>query len=229
MWVKIFLVLLGIIVILTIYGVVPTIIYRINNIRQSNNSKTIYLTFDDGIDSIYTIEMIKLLKKYEIRATFFVVAEFAENNLKVIEIMKENSHVIGLHSLKHKNEILQTPIGIRKDFSEGIDIFKKLGVETKFFRPPWGHFSLSGIKEMKKRNLKIVLWDVIVQDWKGNTDATTISNKLLNKTKGGDIVCLHDGRGKNNAPKRTMEALEIVIPIWKSQGYSFGTVEELYE
>lgn len=197
--------------------------------RKGRGIDDIYLTFDDGVDSKYTMEVLRVLKFYQIPATFFVVAEFAKNNPEIIEAIKEEGHVIGLHSLEHKNEIFQTPKNIRKDFLKSMDILKELGIRAKFFRPPWGHFNLAAIKEIRNLNLNIVLWDVIVGDWKANIEATTIANRLLCETKKGDIICLHDGRGKNDAPKRTVEALEVVLPIWKSQGFTFGTVEELYE
>ncbi len=197
--------------------------------RKKIGVENIYLTFDDGVHSKYTTEVLRVLKTYKIPATFFVVAEFAKNNPEIIEAIKGDGHVIGLHSLNHKNEIFQTPENTRKDFSESIEILKELGVQPKFFRPPWGHFSLAAIKEMKNANLNIVLWDVIVGDWKANIDARSIADRLLRETEKGDIICLHDGRGKNDAPKRTVEALEIVLPIWKSQGFTFGRVDELYE
>lgn len=213
------------------YGLIPTLLYRGWNkvIKKRRKNHNIYLTFDDGVDSKYTKEVLRVLKENNVPATFFVVAAFAEKHPELVESIKADGHIIGLHSLSHKNEILQTPWDIKKDFSKSMDILKELGITPKFFRPPWGHFSLSGIKEFKKLNLTPVLWNVIVGDWKANITSKEIANRLLEKTEMGDIICLHDGRGKNEAPKRTVEALEIVIPIWKSRGFTFGTVEELYE
>lgn len=198
-------------------------------IKKRRKNHNIYLTFDDGVDAKYTKEVLRVLKENNVPATFFVVASFAEKHPELVESIKADGHVISLHSLSHKNEILQTPWDIKKDFSKSMDILKELGVRPKFFRPPWGHFSLSGIKEFKKLNLTPVLWNVIVGDWKANITSKEIANRLLEKAEMGDIICLHDGRGKNEAPKRTVEALEIVIPIWKSRGFTFGTLEELYE
>lgn len=217
-----------------IYGVIPTLFYRFYNRRLKNKRiekgiKNIYLTFDDGVDSKYTREVIKVLREHEIKATFFVVAEFAKDNAQIIEAIKKDGHVIALHSLSHKNEIFQLPREMKNDFSESLRLLKELDVEPKFFRSPWGHFSLAGLREIKRNNLKIILWNVIVGDWKANIKAQEIANKLISKTEKGDIICLHDGRGKNDAPKRTIEALKIVIPIWKSRGFTFATVEELYE
>lgn len=217
-----------------IYGIIPTVFYRRLNKkakkhRQEKGLKNIYLTFDDGVDSKYTMEVLKVLKNYGVKATFFIVAEFAKNNPEIVGAIKKDGHSIGLHSLKHKNEMFQTPRDIKKDFFESMKILKELDIKTKFFRAPWGHFSIAALKEIKKLKLNIVLWNVIVGDWKANIDAKTIADRLLNETEKGDIICLHDGRGKNDAPKRTIEALKIVLPIWKSQGFTFGTVEELYE
>lgn len=213
------------------YGLIPTLLYRGWNkvIKKRRKNHNIYLTFDDGVDVKYTKEVLRVLKENNVPATFFVVASFAEKHPELVESIKADGHVIGLHSLSHKNEILQTPWDIKKDFSKSVDILKELGITPKFFRPPWGHFSLSGIKEFKKLNLTPVLWNVIVGDWKANITSKEIANRLLEKAEMGDIICLHDGRGKNEAPKRTVEALEIVIPIWKSRGFTFGTLEELYE
>lgn len=206
-------------------------LYRVLN-KSSRNIRTnqnIYLTFDDGVDKKYTNEVLRVLKENNVPATFFIVAGFAEKYPEIVEAIKADNHTIGLHSLKHKNEILQMPLETKKDFSKSISILKDLGIKPKFFRPPWGHFSLSGIKEFKSLDLTPVLWNVIVGDWKANITSKEIANRLLDKTEMGDIICLHDGRGKNEAPKRTVEALEIVIPIWKSRGFTFGTLEELYE
>ena len=82
---------------------------------------------------------------------------------------------------------------------------------------------------MKKYNLSLVLWDVIIGDWKSDISSDEISKRLLNETKNKSIICLHDGRGKNEAPLRTIEALEKTLPIWLEEGYEFITIGELYE
>lgn len=217
-----------------IYGIIITLVCRGQNKRKrkcrgKKHSSNIYLTFDDGVDKKYTMELLKLLKANEILATFFVVADFVKESPQILEAIKNDGHTIGLHSLSHKNEILQSPWSIRRDFRRSICIMKTLGVRPKFFRPPWGHFSLAGIRNIKDFGLKVVLWDVIVGDWKANIEAEEIAERLLKKTEKGDIICLHDGRGRNEAPSRTIEALKIVIPIWKEKGFTFGTVGELYE
>ena len=72
-------------------------------------SKRIYLTFDDGPSSPYTMELLRLLDLYQIKASFFVVGRFAGENPQIIRTMAEKGHLIGLHSLEHISAYLQPP------------------------------------------------------------------------------------------------------------------------
>ena len=70
-----------------------------------------------------------------------------------------------------------------------------------------------------------MLWDVMAQDWSAGETAESIQRKLLRRTTGGRIICLHDGRGKDEAPARTIAALRKTIPLWLERGYRFDTVD----
>ncbi len=193
--------------------------------KEKTKRNVIYLTFDDG-PSEHTEELLKLLKKYNIKATFFCVANFAKERPDIIQKMKQEGHTIALHSLKHKNSMLQGIFATRLDLEKSINIMDKLGVEIKFYRPPWGDANWYLLHQLKKRNLACILWNVMVQDWEAQTTSTIIADKLLTRTTGGDIICLHDGRGKNNAPQKTISALEKVIPLFLQKGFEFKTIDE---
>lgn len=214
------------------YGIIPTFYYKFKGtpiIKDVEEKKFLSLTFDDGPDKKYTVELLDLLKKYNIKATFFVVAKFAEENNEIIKRMEEEGHTIGLHSLEHKNALLNGPLYTSTDFKESLKIMRKLNINVKFFRPPWGHLNLSTVINLKKYDLKLVLWNVIIGDWKADITSDEISNRLIMKSKNKSIICLHDGRGENEAPRRTIEALEKTIPIWIKEGYEFLKIGELYE
>jgi len=66
----------------------------------------------------------------------------------------------------------------------------------------------------------------MAEDWEANTTENEIAEKLLKRVNPGDIICLHDGRGRNEAPKRTILALEKVIPIFLEKGFQFKTIDE---
>lgn len=220
------------VVLILSYSIIPTYYFK-SKFKTFNKDKIkdkyMCLTFDDGPDEKYTEQLLNLLERYNIKATFFTVATFAENNPNIIKRMKEEGHTIGLHSLEHKNGLITSPIYTDKDFKGSLDIMKNLNMRVKFFRPPWGHINLRTLSNLKKYNLKLVLWDVIIGDWKGDITSDEIANRLLKESRNKSIICLHDGRGENEAPLRTIQALEKTLPIWLREGYKFVKVEELYE
>lgn len=209
-----------------IYSYIPSNIEKKKFFRkEKQNQKVIYLTFDDG-PSEHTQELLELLKSYEIKATFFCVAKFVEKRKNIIEKMKQEGHSIALHSLKHKNAMLQGIHETKTDLEQSLKIMNELGIEIKYYRPPWGDTNLYLLRKLKKEKLKLILWNVMAEDWEANTTKDIIANKFLERVKEGDIICLHDGRGKNNAPIRTIQALEKVIPIFLEKGYIFKTIDE---
>ncbi len=144
------MIVIGILGILILsYSIIPTFYYKFKGTPIVNNideKKFLSLTFDDGPDKKYTGELLDLLKKYNIKATFFVVAKFAEENYELIKRMEEEGHTIGLHSLEHKNALLNGPLYTNKEFEESLKIMDKINVNIKSFRPPWGHLNLLTIR-----------------------------------------------------------------------------------
>jgi len=209
------------------WGVIPSRYYKIKQKYHTKikDFKVLYLTFDDGPNNVWTPKLLDLLKEYNVKATFFTVADFAVNNPEIIFRMKAEGHYIALHSAAHNNALLQTRKATKADFARADKEMKKLNIDVHEFRPPWGDVSFSSLKEIKKRNWRLIDWDVMAEDWKGNTTSNIISDKLRKRVKPGCIICLHDGRGKNEAPSRTIEALERMLPQWLSEGYTFLTIE----
>lgn len=214
------------------YSVIPTYYYKLKGImsvKKMSNDKFLCLTFDDGPDERYTYKLLELLKSYNVKATFFLVANQAEKNYKLIKRMKEEGHTIALHSFQHKSALIKGFLYTNKDFKESLKIMEKLNINIKYFRPPWGQFNIATLLNIRKYNLSLVMWNVIIGDWKAHISADEIVSRLMSKTKNKSIICLHDGRGENEAPSRTIAALEIILPIWKKQNYKFLKVDELYE
>lgn len=200
---------------------------QVNCAGGFDREKVLYLTFDDGPDKVYTESMLNMLSKHGVKATFFVVADFAKENPALIKRMKEEGHVIGLHSLSHNSAMIETPGQTRIAFKNALDVMKKLGVDVKYYRPPWGHVNIESLKCIREYGLKKVLWDVMAEDWRGDTSDEEIQYRLLKRSESGDIICLHDGRGKNEAPSRTLAALDKTIPLWLEEGFVFKTIDEM--
>ena len=123
------------------YSIVPTGYYKCKQ-HLHQPGKALYLTFDDGPDPQYTPQLLDLLEQYHIPASFFVVAQSAQSHPDLIARMKRNGHVIGLHSLSHKNGLIQPPLSACRDFSQSVAILQQLGIPPRYFRPPWGHWNM---------------------------------------------------------------------------------------
>ncbi len=189
----------------------------------------LYLTFDDGMDPQYTPKLLDLLEKYGIHATFFILASTAKQYPDLLQRMKMEGHTVGLHSLEHKNQILQLPHNLFRDFRKSMEIFSMQGEKPIYYRPPWGHVTPLGLWLCKHYQLNIVLWTVIIGDWSKKATVEGLCQKLCTQVHSGSVICLHDGRGADNAPLRTIAVLETMLPHWKEEGYTFETISELFE
>ncbi|MDO5519118.1 MAG: polysaccharide deacetylase family protein [bacterium] len=211
---------------LTWYSLLPTIFLRWKSKHDCSykiweKGRVLYLTFQDGPDIRYTGQLLELLHKYEIKATFFVIASDAINNPIMIKRMRKEGHSIQLHCLTHRNALFMDPYTTEEQLSEAYIILKKINSTARMVCPAWGCVNLSMLSFFRKYGMRLVFPNVTVADWRANTTKGSIAEKLLRRTKSGDIICLHDGRGKNEAPERMLEALKIVLPVWKNKGYEF--------
>ncbi len=194
-------------------------------VKKGSAGKRLYLTFDDGPSRAYTGQLLCLLKQYRIKASFFVVAKFARENPDLIEWMEEEGHLVGIHSVQHKNALFRGRRFIRTDFKESVETLEGMGLRVSYYRPPWGHLNLWTLYFIRNWNLKLILWDVMANDWSAKETAESIGEKILSRVFPGAVLCLHDGRGKDGAPGRTIEALKESIPLLLEQGYSFERMD----
>ena len=215
-----------IIILFLSYSLIPSRAMKIiNSLKRKKQGNIIYLTFDDGPGE-YTSKLLDVLKKYEIKATFFVVADFAINNKEVIKRMIKEHHKIEFHSKSHKDAALLDYFSTYKEVVIGLKELESLNINPKYYRAPWGRYNIFSLIYAKKLNVKPILWNVMAEDWVVNTTSEEIEKKLLKRVKGGDIICLHDNRGFiKEAPLRTIQALDKAIPKLKNKGYIFEVIQ----
>ena len=147
--------------------------------------------------------------------------------------MLEDGHIIALHSLEHKSVWTKGYRYLENDFKKSIDILKRLGCDPRFYRPPWGQINFCSLRLIKKYGMRIVLWDVIVQDWKKSSTGIIIAGKLLKQTKSNSCICLHDSSDKKITTdadrEKTIRALRYFIPIMLNEGYVFALKSDFSE
>lgn len=188
--------------------------------------RKIYLTFDDGPDMRYTPILLDLLKEHRVPAAFFVISDFAAKAPELLTRMKKEGHTIGIHSQAHESLLIKRPKKSLEDLEASSNTLKAMGYETKYFRPPWGQLNIPTLKHIKEKGWELVLWDVMVGDWKKDLSTSELTHRIVSKTKTESIICLHDGRGALGAPGRTIAALKEAIPALKEKGFSFKSLSE---
>lgn len=181
--------------------------------------KFIALTFDDG-PSIYTKDIIDILKKNDCNATFFVLGNKVEIYKDTLRESLKNGNEIGNHSYSHKWLIKLDEESLKEQIYKTQDIIKETtGYTPTLLRPTYGSVN-NKIKSLS--DFKIVLWNVDTLDWKYKSVDCIVSRATKN-AKDGNIILMHDIHA------RTVKALEKIIPILKEEGYELITISEMEE
>lgn len=189
--------------------------------------KSVALTFDDGPSSA-TPELLEILAKYRIPATFFQIGSSVVSYPDIAREVLARGHELGNHSHTHPNFALTRPSYIAGEFHQAQQSIENVtGASPRFLRAPYG-VRWFGFREMQNAlNLKGVMWSIIGQDWK--LPAAAIADRVISRVRGGDIICLHDGRGTLKDPdtRPTLEAVRRIVPELLEKGYYFETVSQL--
>ena len=198
--------------------------------RGNDEEKLIALTFDDGPDEDYTPQILDILKKYNVKATFFVVGQKVGWNPEIVQREFEEGHEIGNHTFTHINVCHRGYSDINKEITKTQEAIKGItGQEPKIFRPPYRAINKEMCSIVKEKNMNVILWsDLDPRDW-SNPGVYYITNTILTKAKNGNIILLHDYNNQRRSTSQTIQALDIFIPILIEKGYKFVTVSELVE
>ncbi|MGS5515016.1 polysaccharide deacetylase family protein [Clostridioides difficile] len=196
--------------------------------KGNDNEKVIALTFDDGPDEVFTPQVLDILKKNDVKATFFVVGEKVEYNKELLKRQYDEGHEIGNHTFTHINVAKNSYGKVEKEITDTQNAVKNvIGVEPKIFRPPYRAMSKSVCDIIVSKRMNIILWSNLdPRDW-SNPGVGSIINTILTKVQNGNIILLHDYNNKRNDKSQTIQALEVVIPKLKEKGYKFVTISEL--
>ncbi|MEK4452402.1 polysaccharide deacetylase family protein [Paenibacillus sp. FSL L8-0506] len=192
-------------------------------------NKVIALTFDDVPDPRFTPQLLDVLKKYHVKATFFVVGSRAEKHPALVKRMIREGHAIGNHSYDHPQFVKLKMHDFRSQIIETENIIQTLaGYKPRLIRPPYGDISEQQLRWAKNHGYKLVNWNVDSLDWKGLSKTQVRNNILANAGKGA-IILQHGGGGPGSDLSGTIQALPEVVTIMRKRGYSFVTVPQLLQ
>lgn len=215
---------------LLLAAVLPTDNFYGTTVTQNPAAgKIVALTFDDGPYPPYTQELLQVLKRQNVRATFFMVAENAARHPELVRQIAAQGHTVALHAERHRDFLKLTCEEQQADVAEGKAILEKLsGQQISLMRPPHGFRDWSVLATLRANGLTAVNWSVIPRDWT-NPGAAVIVDRVLAQVTPGAIILLHDGDSPKYQASRaqTIQATQIIINKLRAAGYNFVTVNEL--
>jgi peptidoglycan/xylan/chitin deacetylase (PgdA/CDA1 family) len=183
-------------------------------------SKAIALTIDDGPDPVYTPQVLRVLRKYDVTATFSMIGEHVAAYPQLARTVAEAGHKICNHTWTHSDLVGMRVPGVRDELTRASDAIQTAtGVHPVLFRAPYGAWSRTVIRQCKRMDMVPLDWSVDPRDW-AMPGVRSIVRNIMKNTQPGSIILEHDGGGNRS---ETVKALRIVLPRLLDEGYHFET------
>ncbi|MGM0598652.1 MAG: polysaccharide deacetylase family protein [Candidatus Rifleibacteriota bacterium] len=193
----------------------------IKSFKAEKGEKYIALTFDDGPHQENTAEILKVLNKNKVKATFFVVGTRAQLYPEVLARISQAGHALGNHSWYHKSLAKQTKSRSLDSLQKTNDLISGItGKPCYLVRPPYGHTNEKVKKLIHEQGWHEVMWDCDSRDWE-NKDPDHILFRIMKSIAPGSIVLLHD------IHPGAAGMLQTLITAFKKENYRFITIPEL--
>jgi len=233
-WTFIVRVFFALIAIFTLYQLLPELWFHIFHrhvfYRGPRDTRRIALSFDDGPDARYTLQILDILAAHKVVATFFLVGQLATSNPGIVQRILADGHEVASHGHRHRHAWTQWPWQTYADIKQSVDTLKALtSTRVLLYRPPWGAFNLFLPWVSQSLGLQTVLWSSRAIDWKASERPENMTSRVIRAAQPGQIVLLHDAGGDAEAPLNTIAALPGIIENLTRLGFSFCTVGELVE
>lgn len=187
--------------------------------------KNIYLTFDDGPIPEVTPWVLKQLKIYEAKATFFCIGDNVQKHPEILKNIIAEGHAFGNHTFNHLNgwetstsEYLLNTLKAQQVLEKYLP--KHTRIKNPLFRPPYGRIKSKQARELQKRDFRIVMWSILSMDYSQISSEKCLQNVLKN-AKSGNIIVFHDSL---KAQKNLTEVLPGVLEHFSGLGYSFKSL-----
>ena len=202
------------------------------DIERKELTKTAFLTFDDG-PSKNTEKVLDILKEYQIKATFFIVAqEITPEREAIVNRMIKEGHVVGIHTYNHNyKKIYKSKQSCLEDILKSSErIEEATGIAPRYYRFPYGSANcyISGfcndiIEELNNRNIQYIDWNVSGEDAIGKPTSYSIMKNIRSFDRYMEpVILLHDGQSNG----LTAKVLPQIIEKIKKEGYGFGTIDQ---
>ena len=183
--------------------------------------KKVAISFDCAWGVEHTDALLDIMKKNDIRCTFFAVEFWVEKYPEYAKKIVEAGHELGTHSRTHSYMSKFSEGEIRDELTTSSQAIESItGQKVTLFRPPYGDYDDLLVDTAKDMGLYTIQWDVDSLDWK-NLSGTEIAMRIINGAKNGSIILCH------NNGLHTAESLAMIFSTLKNRGYQFVPIGEL--
>lgn len=191
------------------------------------SEKKMYITFDCGYENGFTPDMLSVLKEEQVTAAFFVTQTFIRDNVDLVKRMKEEGHLVCNHTVTHPSMPGKSVEEQRKELLDCENYMKQAtGYELDlFYRPPKGEYSQRSLQVAKDLGYTTVFWSMAYLDYDVNNQPSKehVVEHFKKYYHPGAIPLLH------NVSQANHDALQQVLQDLKKEGYSFGSLYDLWE
>jgi peptidoglycan-N-acetylglucosamine deacetylase len=201
--------------------VLPALGARLPVVLRQDGEEGVALTFDDGPHPEGTPAVLETLRRHGAPATFFLAGEQVERRSALVAEIVAAGHRVELHCHRHRNQLRLTPRSLLEDAERARAAIEEAGGQAVHdYRPPYGIFSAAGLRAVRSRGWRPVLWSQWGRDWKRSATPESIARKSTATVRAGDVVLLHDA-DYYSAPgswSRTASALPIILDEIEARG-----------
>ena len=200
-----------------------------NVVRLNTDERVVALTFDDGPHPPYTNQLLDVLAKHNVKATFFMIGDRIERHPETVYRAIAEGHQIGNHSYSHPLLGFLPPKSVQWEIERTDKRLRQIGVTGELvFRAPVLTRFLPVAWVLAKGNRTHISCNVWSWDWT-TQNPDRITRTVLRKVKPGSIIVLHDGKAENENANRwgTVEATDRIITALKRDGYRFVRLSDV--
>jgi peptidoglycan/xylan/chitin deacetylase (PgdA/CDA1 family) len=189
---------------------------------REEGSDRVALTFDDGPHPQGTPAVLEILREAgAAKATFFLAGEQVERRPALVAEIVAAGHRVELHCHRHRNQLRLSPRSLLDDTERARAAIEEAGGQAVAdYRPPYGIFSAVGLRAIRSRGWRPVLWSQWGRDWKSRATPDSITRQLLAGVTAGDILLLHDADyySARDSWVRTVAALPRILEELEARG-----------
>jgi peptidoglycan/xylan/chitin deacetylase (PgdA/CDA1 family) len=191
------------------------------------------LTFDDGPNDPYTFQLLELLARHQVRATFFLMGGYVRRRPEIARAVRQAGHLVGNHTMSHPSLLWEPPARVREELAGCSAVIEDaIGEAVKWFRPPFGSRRPDVLRTAAELGLTPVMWNITAHDWDA-TDPQALAARVQRglrrnqRRHRSSNLLLHDGGHLQLGTDRsvTLAATRMLLEAWAGSTLRFVTVD----